>query len=596
MHNTDSIFSSPMPSKGSHLEQAATLAVSRSTAGVNGTKRSQAPRSNVISDYEHRDSIANALSDIATVVGRTLGPHGSNTLIRDEFGLHIATKDGYTVLQRLTYVQETATMVLDHVRSVSRSMVRKVGDGSTSAVIMADSLYQSLLESELLQAMPAGPVQSTLNALADIIANRITKISKPVTTYEDILAVATVSANNDPWAGKLVADAYLKGGDNANVFVGIGGDTTEIRKEPGYRVLRGMVDECFANEVGIDGSTKTNCRLKDSKVLVYGDVIDQSAFNTVIAPVMNEAIATGKPFTIVAKEYTSDVLSIVANFKRNSPGIQLLFVDHANATRRGAARLGDLATVLGCKTVEAGTAISMDMLGSAVEIRSTGSETVFLTSERSEEVIERAKALQEQIDRVDENNHDESMSEELDELKARIRALLGSEVTIFIGGATDLEKKTLQYLLDDASLAVAAAKKGGIVEGLGMATLRQDWSDLGLELGSTLINRLLLPKAQIATLVTEVIIAVRSAYVKCFTKVLNNSRVKDVDAVLEKCVTENLAYNALSCEFTPVSAVKVVNPAYTDIEVIRGAMSIVGLFLASDQTLLTRPRAGGNLD
>jgi hypothetical protein len=89
---------------------------------------------------------------------------------------------------------------------------------------------------------------------------------------------------------------------------------------------------------------------------------------------------------------------------------------------------------------------------------------------------------------------------------------------------------------------------------------------------------------------------VRNAYVKCFSKVLINSRVKDIEYVLDNCLVNNLAYNALSCEFTPVDAVTVVNPAYTDIEVIRGAMSIVGLFLASDQTLLTRPRAGGNLD
>jgi chaperonin GroEL len=600
IRHTDSIVK---PAMGSHLETAHTLAVKSAniavdTGGMVSTtlaKRS-APRSNVLSNLDHSNAISSALTDIAEVVGRTLGPHGSNTLIRDESGSHIATKDGYTVLQRLTYVQETATMVLDHIRSVSRAVVRKVGDGSTSAVIMADSLYHSLKESVVLNEMPAGPIQTSLNIIADIISEIVSSKAKPITSYNDILDVATISANNDKWAGKLIADAYALGGENANVFVTIGGDKTEIKKEPGYRVMRGMVHDCFANEVGIDGSSKTICRIKDSKVLVFGEVIDQAVFNNVIAPVMNDVIATGKPFTLVARDYTTDVIDLIVNFKRNSPGLQLLLVDHANATRRSSSRLGDLAAVLNCKTFTTEQVISIDELGYAAEIRSTPSETVFVIEEVSHQAITRAQEISDQIMRVDTNNHDESMTEELDELKARVRALAGSEVTIAIGGATDLEKKTLQYLLDDAALAVAAAKKGGIVEGLGMTALRQNWHGIAKELENRINERLALPAEDVQLIAISVTRAVKHAYERCVYKVFNNAKVKDPEEVLAECIGKNIGYNALTRRYSDIDSIKVVNPALTDIEVIKGAMSIVSLFLASNQTLLTRFRSGGDQD
>ena len=168
------------PAVGSHLEQAVAAATTRPHMTL-GTDRvltvaaspREMPRSNVLADVAHHDALGDALAAVAKIVGRTLGPHGSNTLIRDEGGAHFATKDGYTVLQRLTFVQETATMVLDHVRSVSRAMVRKVGDGSTSAVIMADSLYHSLTNVELLKKHPPGAVQAALNAVAEVLTDRI---------------------------------------------------------------------------------------------------------------------------------------------------------------------------------------------------------------------------------------------------------------------------------------------------------------------------------------------------------------------------------------------------------------------------------------
>ena len=585
------------PAAGSHLEMPAS-AIQETVRGHSRAPVTARPRSNALPEEAHHRALGAALQAIAEIVGRTLGPHGANTLVRDEAGAHFATKDGYTVLQRLTFVQETACMVLDHVRSVSRAMVRKVGDGSTSAVIMADSLYRSLSE-QALDQYPPGAVQSALNALSEILAARIRAAARPVSGPTDLVTVATVAANNDPWAGALVAEAYALGGDNANVFVALGGEKTEVRREPGYRILRGMAHECFANEVGIDGSAKTVCRLRAARVMVYDGVVDQRAFNTQIAPRMNACIEKGSAFVLVAREYTPDLMQVVVDFKRRHDAVQLLLTDHASATRRGAARLGDLAAVLNADIVGLDTPAAADVrLGEAAEVRSTGSETVFIASRESETTHVRAREIQAQIERVDAANHAEEMADELAELRARVRALLGSEVTIFVGGATEQEKKALQYLLDDAALAVAAALRSGIVEGLGLTAQRALAADRGGiidELAAALAGRTRFAVGAARDLAEIAVRAVKEAYAMATKRVLENARLP-ADDIWKCCIDKNMGFNALTGEYADPGETIVINPADTDVEVLRGATSIVGLFITSNQTLLTRPVAGGDLD
>jgi chaperonin GroEL (HSP60 family) len=183
-------------------------------------------------------------------------------------------------------------------------------------------------------------------------------------------------------------------------------------------------------------------------------------------------------------------------------------------------------------------------------------------------------------------------------LRARVRALLGSEVTIFVGGSTEQEKRTLQYLLDDAALAVRAALRSGIVEGLGFTAQRilidADCS-LHAEVIAGLAERCRLPSGKTGELGGIVLDAVRDAYAIATKRVLENARLP-ADDIWSMCMENCKGYNALTGEFSNPDVTVVVNPADTDVEVLRGATSIVGLFITSDQTLLTRPASGGGLD
>ena len=592
------------PAAGSHLEMASVLANDLATISrprsLKATSSLERPRGNIISGESHHAALATALTTIADAVGRTLGPHGSNALVRDEHGAHFATKDGYTVLQRMTFVQETATMVLDHVRSVSRTMVRRVGDGSTSAVIMADSLYSSFRQSDDLAKYPPGAIQGTLNTIADVLIERIRAAARPVCN-DDLGTVAAIAANNDPWAGAKVAEAYRIGGDDANVFVRPGGEETEIRKEPGYRVMRGMAHDCFANEAaGADGAVKTVCRFENPAVMVFGDRVGQAEFNQHIAPFMNDCISAGTPFVLVAREFSDDVMQVVVEFKRRSPGVQLLLLDHVMATRRGLSRLGDLAAVLGCDVIDATRKFERS-IGSAAAVRSTASETVFALATVTDGARSRVEELRLQIERVDISNNAEELSEEIEELRARIRAMLGSEVTLFVGGATDQEKKALAYLMDDSVLAVAAARRSGVVEGLGMTVQRALYKDVKI-LRADVITRAMYRTSlryEAATeLVDQLLEAVARAYRSATARVLENARMSEsqIEEVFQTCMTGNAAYNVMTQQYDALPTASVLNPADTDIEVLRGAMSIVALFISSDQTILIRPTAGGGLD
>lgn len=591
------------PAAGSHLETAAALAANRV---VSEPTVKAAPvnllRGNVVSGDAHRQALLTALSTVSQIVSRTMGPHGCNTLVRDAMGDHFATKDGYTVLQRLTFLQETATMVLDHARSVSRALVRKVGDGSTSAVVMSDSLYRSFVEKSLTDLYPAGAVQATMLAAAEVLGDAIRKQARQVSDA-DLALVATVAANNDPEIGKLIADAYIKYGSTANVLVVEGGEQTVVTQEAGYRVLRGMAHECFANEVSIEGSQPTVARLKGAAVMIFNDLVDSTVLASIVAPQMNNMITRGIPFVLVAREYADDVIQTIAKFKASTPGAPILFIDHAMRTRRGSARLGDLAAVLNCKVATRDFATITDKeqtaayFGIASEVRSTGSETVFLLERVEDGARQRAAELEEQIARVDESNNSEALSDELAELRSRVRALLGTEVTISVGGSSQQERKALLYLVDDATLAVRSAIRGGVVEGLGLTGLRilTNPSDVLDAFYNRVIERSRLPGMEAIQLANEVWDAVEQAYRFTASRVLENSRLNAAE-VLEHCLETGKSFNAVDRVYIDRSVASVINPVETDIEVLKGAMSIVSLLITSDQTILTRPASGPGLD
>jgi len=595
---------------GSLAAQAVSLAMAHDAAMKAQTTAPHpsklAPRSNAVAGTTHRQALRDALSTVAEVVGRTLGPHGAQTLVAGTKGDHFATKDGYTVLRYMQFVQETAMTVLDHVRSISRSVVRRVGDGSTSAVVMADALYSSFDDEGVYDRFPPGAVQAAMSACADVLVNRIQQHARRIEPgSSELEAVATIAANNDPTLGRTVASIFKQHGAGANVTVAeADSGPTRFVPEPGYRVLRGMAHESFANESVTDEASPSVCRLRNAAVMVIGERVTMPTFVSVIAPAMNEVIGRGIPFVAVAREWEDAVIETVARYAAANPAPGVLLVDHSMASRRSRARLGDLAALVGASVLDPSSVNVSEasklatQCGTALDVRSTKSETVFVVASRPPEAIRRANELMEQIARVEPGDHGSELADELDELELRRKALIGTEVHLLAGGDTPQERRALRYRLEDAALAASAALRSGVVEGMGMTALRElagDVQAIRTAVLEELLERSRLPEEEASALATWVVSATTAAYREAASRVLRNAR-RDPEAVLVRCLGEGVAYDALRGSYHTVGAFRVLCPVDTDVEVLRGAMSIVALLATSDQTLLTRPAAGAGLD
>jgi chaperonin GroEL len=514
----------------------------------------------------------------------------------------------------MLYVQEAATMVLDHVRSVARTVVRRVGDGSTTAVVMSESLFRSFVDAGLVDRFPSGAVQAAMNACADAIAQCVRQEARR--DDSDLVRVATIAANNDPEVGRIVAGVYATYGRDANVFVGTSAtDETVVRPAPGYRILRGMAHDAFANTATTEGAAPTVCALANPVVLIYGGHVGMPEFVQTIMQAGNVVLSSGNAFVCVAQSFAPEVLDAAAKFRLKSPSIGMLLVDHAMAARKGASRLGDLATVLGATYVDGESAPKagegnasmepaqlrafMQNLGKAVSVRSTASETVFvLPAVRNPGAVARAQELDEQIERTSVQNADESLTEEIDELRLRRATLLGTEVTVLAGGATQQDKDQLQYLLDDAALACAAALRSGVVEGMGMTALRLLSSypdDVTAHVTEAICERTRLNRERAWELAEATVRATGQAYLDAFVTVIENGGGNGAE-VLRRCLDEGLAYDAMSGEYVAPGRTEVVNPADTDAEVLKGAMSIAAMLATSTQTVLVRPRVGNGQD
>jgi chaperonin GroEL (HSP60 family) len=171
-------------------------------------------------------------------------------------------------------------------------------------------------------------------------------------------------------------------------------------------------------------------------------------------------------------------------------------------------------------------------------------------------------------------------------------------VTVAVGGPTEQERRALAFLIDDAVLAVRAAISSGTVEGMGMTAVRILYTDDAVadDVGHRISLRTNLPEAECETLALATLQAFYNAYIEAASRVLVNAGIDNPQAVIAQCVRDGVAYNALTRTYSPVKGTQVINPVDTDVEVLRGAASIVSLFISSNQIVLTRPVAGGGLD
>lgn len=408
---------------------------------------------------EARQKILKGVRTLADAVKVTLGPKGRNVIIDKSYGTPHITKDGVTVAKEIELEDKFENMGAQMVKEVASKTADQAGDGTTTATVLAEAIYSEGLRNVAAGANPLDLKRGMEKALKAIV-QEIGKRSKKVETRQEIAQVATISANNDPEIGEIIAQAMEKVGRDGTITVEEGkGFETELDVVKGMKFDRGYLSSYF-----MTNPETQECILEDSYVLIYDKKINSIKE---IIPLLQAVMESGRPLLIIAEDVEGEALAtLVVN--RLRAGLKVSSVKAPGFGDRRKAMLQDIAILTDGEVIseELGMKlenVSLEQLGRVKKVVSTKDETTLVEGAGSkEEIQERAAQIKHQIE--------ESTSDyDREKLQERLAKLVGGVAVIRVGAATEVEMKEKKDRVDDAQRATAAAVEEGILPGGGKA-------------------------------------------------------------------------------------------------------------------------------
>ena len=409
-----------------------------------------------------RQSLLNGVTKIAKAVKSTLGPAGRNVVIDKKFGAPHITKDGVTVAKEVELEDPYENMGARLVREVSSKTNDVAGDGTTSSVVLAEAIYKRGLRAVTAGANPI-QVQRGIVKAAGRVADALKALSIPVRSQDDIVQVATVSANWDKEIGGIIAEAVGRIGKDGAVTV------EEARGvETSLEVVEGMeFDKGYLSPYFITDMTKQEAVLDKPCILVTDTKITSVK---PLLPVLEAASRAGTPLLIIADDVDGEAQSmLVINSIRGV--LKVAAVKAPGFGDRKKEILRDIATLTGGELITDETGlklenVTLNQLGQAARVTVTKSSTVIVDGAGSKEDIEkRAASIRKQIAESNSEYDREKLQERLAKLSAGV-------AVIKVGAATETEMKEKKDRVDDALHATRAAVEEGIVPGGGVALIR----------------------------------------------------------------------------------------------------------------------------
>jgi chaperonin GroEL len=414
-------------------------------------------------DSGARAEIAAGLSQLARAVKSTLGPRGRNVVLQKSFGSPRITKDGVTVSKEIELPQPFENMGAKLVNMVASKTSDVAGDGTTTAVVLAEAIYSNGLK--YVAAGGANPVviQRGILKAAEIAADAITAFSKKVKGREDYKRVATISANGDEKIGDLMADAMEKVGKEGVITVDEGKSTeSTLEYTEGMQFDKGYMSPYF-----LTNPTTLEAVLENAYILLHEKKISNLAE---LLPLLNKIVASSRPLLIIAEDVESEALAaLVVNKLRGV--LNLCAVKAPGFGDRRKAIMADLAVVTGGKFISEDIGLKLENveledLGQAKRITVDKDNTLIVEGAgKRKEIDARADQIRSQIDKTTSDYDREKLQE-------RLAKLTGGVAVIRAGAATEVEMKERKDLIDDALHATRAAAEEGIVPGGGVSFLR----------------------------------------------------------------------------------------------------------------------------
>ena len=411
---------------------------------------------------EHsRQAILRGVNQLADAVKVTLGPKGRNVILEKKFGGPNITKDGVTVAKEIDLKDPLENMGAQMVREVASKTSDVAGDGTTTATILAQSIFRQGVKAVAAGLNPMA-LKRGIDKAVEIVVEEVKKLSKPV-SGDMIAQVGMISANADSAIGNVIADAMKKVGKDGVITVEESKTmVTELVTVDGMRFDRGYVSPYFVTD-----AERMECVLEDAYILIHEKKINNMKD---LLPVLEQIARAGKPLLIVSEEVEGDALAaLVVNKLRGT--LSGCAVKAPGYGDRRKTILEDIAILTGGKAIMEETGIKLDGvkledLGRAKRITVDKDNTTIIDGGGSQKAIEgRIKQLRTQIDETTSDYDREKLQE-------RLAKLAGGIAIIRVGAATETEMKEKKARVEDAMHATRAAVEEGIVPGGGVALLR----------------------------------------------------------------------------------------------------------------------------
>ncbi|EJX08542.1 chaperonin GroL [gut metagenome] len=520
----------------------------------------------ILFNIDARDQLKKGIDTLANAVKVTLGPKGRNVIIEKKFGAPHITKDGVTVAKEVELADAYQNTGAQLVKEVASKTGDDAGDGTTTATVLAQAIVAEGLKNVTAGASPMDIKRGIDKAVAKVVKSIKAQSETVGDNYDKIEQVGTVSANNDPVIGKLIADAMRKVSKDGVITIeeAKGTDTT-IGVVEGMQFDRGYLSAYF-----VTNTEKMECEMEKPYILIYDKKISNLKD---FLPILEPAVQTGRPLLVIAEDVDSEALTtLVVNRLRSQ--LKICAVKAPGFGDRRKEMLEDIAVLTGGVVIseEKGLKLeqaTIEMLGTADKVTVTKDNTTIVNGAGDKQNIkERCEQIKAQIANTKSDYDKEKLQE-------RLAKLSGGVAVLYVGAASEVEMKEKKDRVDDALRATRAAIEEGIVPGGGVTYIRALESLEGME-------------GENADETTGIHI-IKRAIEEPLRQICANAG-KEGAVVVQK-VREgkgDFGYNARTDVYENLHAAGVVDPAKVTRVALENAASIAGMFLTTECVIVEK--------
>ncbi len=518
-------------------------------------------------NVEARDLLKHGVDQLADAVKITLGPKGRNVVIEKKFGAPQITKDGVTVAKEIELENHFENTGAQLVKSVASKTGDDAGDGTTTATILTQAIVTEGLKNVTAGANPMDlkrGIDKAVKAVVEFIKNNAELVGD---NYDKIEQVATVSANNDPEIGKLLADAMRKVSKDGVITI-----EESKSRDTHIDVVEGMqFDRGYLSGYFVTDADKMECVMDNPYILIYDKKISNLKD---FLPILQPAAESGRPLMVIAEDVDSEALTtLVVNRLRG--GLKICAVKAPGFGDRRKAMLEDIAVLTGGVVISEDKGLkleqaTLEMLGSAEKVTVTKDNTTMVSGHGVKENIK------DRVAQIKNEIANTTSSYDKEKLQERLAKLSGGVAVLYVGANSEVEMKEKKDRVDDALCATRAAMEEGVVAGGGTTYIRALSALKGL-------------KGDNADEKTGINIVER-AITSPLRQIVANAGGEGSVVVNKVAEGEgDFGYNARTDEYEDMRKAGIIDPAKVSRVALENAASIAGLFLTTECLITDKP-------